>query len=100
MRPPETCRKWYEGFATEISPAVRPSVPHHEYQGRSKTAGRQLLEYRFSSAVDGCFPFLYVKPSRDHGPSGFSVWMAGGGAKGGTAYGATDDIGFKAVGIA
>ncbi len=34
---------------------------------------------------------------RDHGPSGFSVWLAGGGTKGGTVYGATDDIGFKAV---
>jgi hypothetical protein len=34
---------------------------------------------------------------RDHGPQGFSVWMAGGGTKGGTVYGATDDIGFKAV---
>jgi hypothetical protein len=37
------------------------------------------------------------KPGRDHGPSGFSVWMAGGGTKGGTVHGATDDIGFKAV---
>lgn len=34
---------------------------------------------------------------RDHGPQGFSVWMAGGGVKGGTMYGETDDIGFKAV---
>ena len=34
---------------------------------------------------------------RDHGPSGFSVWMAGGGIKGGTAYGATDELGHKAV---
>jgi hypothetical protein len=34
---------------------------------------------------------------RDHGPSGFTVWMAGGGIKGGTVYGATDDIGYKAV---
>ena len=34
---------------------------------------------------------------RDHGPSGFSVWLAGGGVKGGTVYGATDDIGYKAV---
>ena len=34
---------------------------------------------------------------RDHGPNGFSVWMAGGGVKGGTAYGTTDDIGFKAA---
>ena len=33
---------------------------------------------------------------RDHGPQGFSSWMAGGGVKGGTVHGATDDIGFKA----
>lgn len=34
---------------------------------------------------------------RDHNHYGFSVWMAGGGIRGGTAYGATDDFGFKAV---
>ncbi len=34
---------------------------------------------------------------RDHNPYGFSVWLAGGGAKGGTAYGATDEFGFRAA---
>lgn len=34
---------------------------------------------------------------RDHHPYGFSVWMAGGGIKGGTAHGATDEIGFHTV---
>jgi hypothetical protein len=34
---------------------------------------------------------------RDHNPYGFSVWMAGGGVKGGSIYGATDEFGFKAV---
>lgn len=34
---------------------------------------------------------------RDHHPYGFSVWMAGGGIKGGIAHGATDEIGFHAV---
>ncbi|MBS1829498.1 MAG: DUF1501 domain-containing protein [Acidobacteria bacterium] len=34
---------------------------------------------------------------RDHNPYGFSVWMAGGGIKGGVAIGATDEIGLKAV---
>jgi hypothetical protein len=34
---------------------------------------------------------------RDHNPYGFSVWMAGGGIRGGTVYGATDEFGFKAV---
>lgn len=31
---------------------------------------------------------------RDHHPSVFTVWMAGGGIRGGTAYGASDDLGF------
>lgn len=34
---------------------------------------------------------------RDHHPYGFSVWMAGGGLKGGIAHGATDEVGFHAV---
>ena len=34
---------------------------------------------------------------RDHNHYGFSVWLAGGGVRGGTAYGATDEFGFKAV---
>jgi uncharacterized protein (DUF1501 family) len=34
---------------------------------------------------------------RDHNHWGFSLWMAGGGIKGGMAYGATDEFGFKAV---
>jgi hypothetical protein len=34
---------------------------------------------------------------RDHNHYGFSVWLAGGGIRGGTVYGATDDFGFRAV---
>jgi uncharacterized protein (DUF1501 family) len=34
---------------------------------------------------------------RDHNPYGFSMWMAGGGIKGGKVIGATDEIGFKAI---
>ena len=34
---------------------------------------------------------------RDHNHYGFSVWMAGGGVRGGTIYGSTDDFGFKAL---
>jgi uncharacterized protein (DUF1501 family) len=34
---------------------------------------------------------------RDHNPFGFTMWLAGGGVKGGTIYGATDDFGFKAI---
>src|SRR5712692_1358398 len=34
---------------------------------------------------------------RDHNPRGFTMWMAGGGIKGGTIYGATDEVGYAAV---
>ena len=34
---------------------------------------------------------------RDHHPFAFSVWMAGGGVRGGIAHGATDELGFHAV---
>jgi Protein of unknown function (DUF1501) len=34
---------------------------------------------------------------RDHNPNGFTVWLAGGGVKGGFQYGATDDYGYYAV---
>jgi hypothetical protein len=34
---------------------------------------------------------------RDHNPFGFTVWLAGGGVKGGYSHGATDDYGFAAV---
>ncbi|MFP6874092.1 MAG: DUF1501 domain-containing protein [Verrucomicrobiales bacterium] len=38
-----------------------------------------------------------VGPGRDHNKGGFSIWAAGGGFKPGMAYGATDDIGWRAV---
>jgi hypothetical protein len=34
---------------------------------------------------------------RDHNPHAFTAWLAGGGVKGGTLYGKTDEIGHKAV---
>jgi uncharacterized protein (DUF1501 family) len=34
---------------------------------------------------------------RDHSPYGYSMWLAGGGIRGGQVIGATDDFGFRAV---
>lgn len=45
----------------------------------------------------GRTPFAQGTDGRDHNPFGFSIWMAGGGVKGGTIYGATDDFGYYAV---
>ena len=42
----------------------------------------------------GRTPFSQGSNGRDHNPYGYSVWMAGGGTKGGTAYGATDEFGY------
>jgi hypothetical protein len=45
----------------------------------------------------GRTPFAQGADGRDHNPFGFSIWMAGGGTRGGTVYGATDEWGYKAV---
>ncbi|MDB4388045.1 DUF1501 domain-containing protein, partial [Akkermansiaceae bacterium] len=43
----------------------------------------------------GRTPFAQGSDGRDHNPQGFSVWMAGGGTKGGMTYGATDEYGYR-----
>jgi uncharacterized protein (DUF1501 family) len=45
----------------------------------------------------GRTPFAQGKDGRDHNPFGFTMWIAGGGVKGGVTYGATDEYGYKAV---
>lgn len=45
----------------------------------------------------GRMPMSESKTGRDHNPWGYSVWLAGGAVRGGMAYGATDDVGLRAV---
>ena len=45
----------------------------------------------------GRTPFAQGSDGRDHNPFGFTIWMAGGGVKAGTVYGATDEWGYKAI---
>lgn len=45
----------------------------------------------------GRTPTAQGNNGRDHNPHGFTMWMAGGGVKGGYAYGATDDYGYYAT---
>jgi len=45
----------------------------------------------------GRTPMAQGSDGRDHNPYGFTIWLAGGGIKGGTIYGATDDYGYHAI---
>ncbi|TWT57042.1 hypothetical protein KOR42_04000 [Thalassoglobus neptunius] len=45
----------------------------------------------------GRMPMSEQGKGRDHNPWGYTVWMAGGGVKPGMTYGATDDVGLRAV---
>jgi|SRR6185295_3987882 len=45
----------------------------------------------------GRTPVAQEGDGRDHNPYGYSMWMAGGGVKGGITYGATDEFGYYAV---
>ncbi len=57
---------------------------------------------RLAGEIDGRTPAVELangKPAmgRDHNHWGLTVWLAGGGVKGGTVVGATDEFGYKAV---
>jgi hypothetical protein len=45
----------------------------------------------------GRTPWSQNTTGRDHNPRGYTCWLAGGGIKGGTVHGATDEVGYKAV---
>jgi uncharacterized protein (DUF1501 family) len=45
----------------------------------------------------GRTPHAASRDGRDHHPEGFTVWLAGGGVKGGVVHGATDELGMFAV---
>jgi hypothetical protein len=45
----------------------------------------------------GRTPMAQGADGRDHNPFGFTMWLAGGGVKGGTVYGETDELGYYAV---
>jgi hypothetical protein len=45
----------------------------------------------------GRSPWSQNTKGRDHNPRGFTVWLSGGGVKGGMVHGSTDDVGYHAV---
>jgi hypothetical protein len=49
------------------------------------------------SSEFGRTPWSQNTTGRDHNPRGYTAWLAGGGVKGGTLHGATDEVGYRAV---
>ncbi len=45
----------------------------------------------------GRTPYAQSGTGRDHNNKGFTIWMAGGGVRGGMSYGSTDELGYAAV---
>jgi hypothetical protein len=84
-------------------------VPNHEKRAREvdlPIAGllndlkqRGLLEETLVvfHTEFGRMPFTEGSTGRDHNPKAFSVWLAGAGVKGGTIFGASDEIGYLAA---
>ena len=116
----ECCRDawWSEGALCGIDLSLgrwRPLGPTFKPQSRprqQRTGGRsahcRLLEdLKVRGLLDetlvvfagefGRTPFAQGHNGRDHNPHGFTIWMAGGGTKPGTVYGATDDFGYHAI---
>ncbi len=62
-------------------------------------AARGLLEETLVvwAGEFGRTPFAQGANGRDHNPFAFSVWLAGGGIRGGVTYGETDEFGYKVV---
>ncbi len=75
-RGPQTARP-VAGYACHLGRRVRPNAHRSSYRKQGSNAGK----------ING----------RDHNHYGFSMWLAGGGVRGGYVHGATDEFGFKAV---
>jgi hypothetical protein len=105
------------GAENTSSKKIRPNWDSHEdlvrdhgYWGRILDTGasalladlkqRGLLESTLVICTSefGRQPFMQgSQKGRDHNPGVFTAWLAGGGIRGGTSYGTSDDLGFKAA---
>ena len=76
------------GHGAVMDPALAALIGDLATDGRhEKTLVMVLSEF-------GRTPLGQGNDGRDHHPNAFSVWMAGGGVKGGTVYGTTDELGW------
>jgi hypothetical protein len=106
----------YCGAENTTAKKIRPNWDSHEdlvrdhgYWGAILDSGAAALlaDLRERGLLDstlvicttefGRQPAAQGGKGRDHNPGAFTAWMAGGGIKGGTTYGSSDELGFKAA---
>jgi hypothetical protein len=84
-------RKGHEKNALDTDQAIAGLITDLKRRG---LFGQTLLVW---AGEFGRTPHSAGRDGRDHHPEGFSVWLAGGGVRGGTAHGATDELGIHAA---
>ena len=84
-------KEGHGAMANQVDQGIAALI--RDLQARGRFEGTLIL---FSGEF-GPTPFSQGSDGRDHNPFGFSLWLAGGGIRGGTAYGATDELGYFAV---
>jgi hypothetical protein len=89
----ESIEKNHGGHAAEVDQPIAALLNDLDRRGLLDQTlvvwGGEFGRMPFSEGQDA--------PGRNHNPYGFSMWMAGGGVKGGITYGETDEFGFEAV---
>jgi hypothetical protein len=82
--------------ATEAFDVAREPASVREAYGSGHFANACLLARRLAERGVR-FTQIYYGNGRDHNHYGFTMWLAGGGVKGGMTYGETDEFGFRAA---
>jgi hypothetical protein len=105
----------YCGAENTTAKKIRPNWDSHEDLVRDHGYWGQILDHGASALLGdlkqrglldstlvlctsefGRQPASQGGKGRDHNPGAFTAWMAGGGVRGGTSYGASDELGFQA----
>ncbi|MEM7601401.1 MAG: DUF1501 domain-containing protein, partial [Verrucomicrobiota bacterium] len=87
-------KKLYEGHSKNCKAVDQPIAGLIKDLKRLGMLDETLVVW---SGEFGRTPFAQGEDGRDHNPFGFTLWMAGGGVKGGASVGETDEWGYKAV---
>ena len=83
--------------AYELAFRMQMSATECTDLGREPESVRKMYGLVVWGGEFGRSPVAENGKGRDHHPKGFTMWMAGGGIKGGQIYGATDEFGYAAV---